>query len=196
MHLLKGLTTEGFLGLPKAAPVHLTYIPDTFVPYNCLKYYPNRHIGVHFFIHDYRFTRVWSHLEETLRSLAKYDVVIATDDSLFLDVPLIANLRNLYKNRLFTAVGQRMGLTVIPSFSCGNPKDINLYCDGLPQGGCIAVGGMGTNKSPANRIIYEYCLREMCKQKRPDLLLLYGGDPPSGVDVPIYKIPTFIEKFQ
>ena len=192
-HLLHDIPREGVLGMPKASPVYFDRTPSLFVPYNCIKSYRTTHACVHFYIDDYHFSTVWKNLEQTLRNLAKYDAVISTDDSVFLDVPLIDNLCNVYKNRVFTAVGQRMGLKVVPSFSCGNPKDIAFYCDGLPEGGCIAVGGMGTNITRSKRAIFKYCVTEMCKRKHPNLLLVYGNNVDLGLDIPVVKIPTFVE---
>lgn len=195
MHLLEGIPREGILGMPKANPIHLTSFPTIYAPYNCRKSFNSNYIGIHFFIHDYLFKHVWSNLEYTLTQLSKYDLVFSTDDSVYLDRPLIDNLRNIYKNRVFTAVGQRMGMTIVPTFSCGNPDEIEFYCDGLPDGGCIAVGGMGTNRSHSQRAIVRYCVQEMVKRKHPDMLFTYGITYDLGLDIPIVRIPPFIEKF-
>ena len=195
-HLLKGLEFEGPLEMPKASPMCLDTVPEVYVPFNCLNAAHGSHVCVHFYIHDYLFKRIWGGLEEYLEHLARYDAVIATDDSVFMDVPLVANLCSVYRNRLFTAVGQRMGVNVIPSFSCGNPRDIDIYCDGLPEGGCIAVGGMGTNRTHAQRSIFRYCVRAMCARKHPDMLLVYGSDVDLGLNVPVVHIPTFVEQLR
>lgn len=192
-HLLNGIPREGFLEMPKAQPVHLEKMPNLFVPFNCIKSCNTTHACVHFFINDYLFKRIWGRLEWYLKVLSKYDVVISTDDSVYLDIPLIDNMRNVFKNRVFTAVGQRMGLNVVPSFSCGDPKHIDFYCDGLPDGGCIAVGGMGTNRTRSERAIFKYCVREMCKRKHPEMLLVYGSNTNLELNIPVIKMPTFVE---
>lgn len=195
-HLLHGIPREGILEMPKARPVYLKSLPKLYVPFNCLKKCNTTHACVHFYIDDYRFNRVWQNLEHYMEMFVKYDVVISTDNSVFLDVPLIDNMCNVFKNRVFTAVGQRMGVNVIPSFSCGNPKDIDLYCDGLPDGGCIAVGGMGTNKNRSERAIFKYCVREMCERKHPNLLLIYGNNTDLDLDIPVVRIPTYVENLR
>lgn len=195
-HLLNGIEREGFLGMPKALPVYMERVPDLFVPYCCRKSCQTTHACIHFYIDDYKFNAVWGRLEQTLKSLSKYDAVISTDDSVFLDLPLIDNMRNVFKNRVFTAVGQRMGLNVIPSFSCGNPVDIEFYCDGLPEGGCIAVSCMGTDSTRSQQLMLKYCVQEMCKRKHPDLLLVYGSKTDLGVSVPIVRIPTFVDNLR
>lgn len=196
MHLLEGVQREGPLGMPKAQPVYIEHYPTEYVPFSNLKSCTSTHVGVHFFIYDYLFKCIWSRLEFYLNKLKKYDLVISTDDSVFLDFPLIDNLRNVYKSRVFTVVGQKMGVNVVPTFSCGNPNDIDFYCDGLPEGGCIAVGGMGTNSSRGKRALFKYCVEEMCKRKHPDQLLIYGSDVKLDLNIPIVRIPTFVEQLR
>lgn len=196
VYLLNGIRRGGWYQMPKANPVNLDKLPDEFVPFNCLKSCKSTNVGVHFFIHDYLFRSVWDNLEATFARLAKYDLVIATDDSVFMDLPLMDNMRNVYKNRVFTAVGQRLGLTVVPSFSCGDPKDVESYCEGLPEGGCIAVGGMGTNRSPALKAIFRYCVSEMVRIKHPDMLLVYGSKADLKLDIPVINIPTYVDKLR
>lgn len=193
-HLLQNVPREGLLGMPKAAPAHIDWLPRSFVPFNCLNSSGTTHVGVHFYIYDYLFKRIWGNLEYYLRQLSRYDLVISTDDSVFLDAPLIDNLRSVYKSRVFTVLGQQYGMNVVPTFSCGNPKDIEFYCDGLPEGGCIAVGGMGTNSNRSLRSIFRYCVREMCVRKHPDTLLVYGNNTDLGLDIPVHHIPTYTDR--
>lgn len=195
-HLLEGVEREGILGMPKAKPVHVETVPKVFIPYNQVNSQKSNSVGVHFYIYDYLYNSVWVQLVRCLMRLMRFPLVISTDDSVFLDRPLIDNLRNVYKSRVFTVVGQRMGVNVVPTFSCGNPKDVDYYCDGLPDGGCIAVGGMGTNRNRSLRAIFKYCVREMCERKHPDKLLIYGSNVDLELDIPIVRIPTFVESLR
>ena len=196
IYLLKDIPAEGPFDMPKCEPVHIKRIPGSFVPYCCLSSHTKSNIGVHFFIHDYRFHHIWGRLEQTIKALRRFELVLSTDDSVFLDAPLIANLHSIYKSRVFTAVGQRLGVNVVPTFTCGSPNDIDYYCDGLPERSCIAVGGMGTNKSESIQAIFRYCVQEMCKRKHPELLLIYGSNTKLDVDTPIIRISPFIGKFK
>lgn len=85
---------------------------------------------------------------------------------------------------------------MVPSFSCGDPKDVESYCEGLPEGGCIAVGGMGTNRSPALKAIFRYCVSEMVRIKHPDMLLVYGSKADLKLDIPVINIPTYVDKLR
>jgi hypothetical protein len=193
IHLLADIPREGHFQMPKAQPVNVNEFPQFYIPYSNLRKGMPVHIGVHFFIHDFLFGNVWNNLKKVLLELKKYDLVISTDDSVFMDTPLFDNMRVVFKNRAFTAVGQKLGVNVIPCFSCGDPKYIEYYCDGLPEGGCIAVSAMGTNRKRSVTKIFKYCVHEMCERKHPETLLVYGSNADLGLNIPVIHIPTFVE---
>lgn len=54
---------------------------------------------------------------------------------------------------------------------------------------------MGTNGCRSKQDIFRYCVKEMVRIKHPNALLVYGTNQDLGLDIPVLRIPTFVEKF-
>ena len=86
---LYGSETVSPYGVPSLEPVTLdgTF---PFIPFNCAKTSTVRAgLGVHFFIDDYLFERVWHDPDRYAQMLSDFRVVMSPDFSLFTDLSLI-----------------------------------------------------------------------------------------------------------
>lgn len=54
---------------------------------------------------------------------------------------------------------------------------------------------MGTNGCRSKQDIFRYCVKEMVRIKHPNALLVYGTNQDLGLDIPVLRIPTFVENF-
>ena len=63
-------------------------IPSELIPFNYARSYPDRKVGVHFFIDDYQFERLWRFPDRYIPLLQEYDCVLTPDFSIYVDMPL------------------------------------------------------------------------------------------------------------
>ena len=140
---LYGFETVGPYGIPSLEPVKLdgTF---PFIPFNCAKTSTVRAgLGVHFFIDDYLFERVWHDPDRYAQMLSDFRVVMSPDFSLFTDYPVAVQIYNHWRKHLLGAYWQRLGMTVIPSI-CWSDESSFAWCfDGEPVGGTVAVSSVG-----------------------------------------------------
>ncbi len=68
---------------------------------------------VHFYMHDYKFERVWNNPKKYLPILKKFKGVITTDFSLYREMPIAMQIWNTYRNRALAYYLQSNGINII-----------------------------------------------------------------------------------
>lgn len=99
---------------------------------------PSEH-GVHFFVDDYQFNRIWAHPDNYLSMMARFDTVCTPDFSTYTDFPRIIQIYNHYRKHWLGAYWQAHGIKVIPTISWSTPDSFAWCFDGEPIGGAVAV---------------------------------------------------------
>lgn len=150
--------------------------------------------GVHFFLDDYRFERVWHDLKRYAEMLTEYQAVTSPDFSLFTDYPLAVQLWNHYRKHYIGAYLQRCGIKVYPSICWSDSRSFDFCFDGEPIGGCIAISSVGTQMSKETKRNFLAGYEEMIKRLEPTTILFYGTVPKE-CDGNIVKINAFQEKW-
>lgn len=187
---LGGYETDGPYGIPRLAPATFDGTLS-FIPFNCAKTDSMRaRHGVHFFIDDYLFERVWKDPVRYAQMLMDFRAVMTPDFSLFTDYPVAVQLYNHWRKHLLGAYWQRMGMTVIPSI-CWSDESSFAWCfDGEPVGGTVAVSSVGAQKSPAARKLFLCGYREMMRRLKPEKILFFG-DVPDGCEGNLEHHPAY-----
>lgn len=173
LNLCESMDFVGAYDMPSLKPydgdVNVKYIPFnralSSVDYGC---------GVHFFIDDYQFERIWRLPERYLPVLKRFSCVIAPDFSLFVDVPRSVNIWNVYRNRTIARWLQDNGVPVIPSVSWGSLDTLEFCFDGIPERSVVAIGHTAYGRSEPQRESFLMGVRNLVEQKNPSLLLVYG----------------------
>ncbi len=178
---LGDFATEGSYGIPILKPAHLTErIP--WIPFNCAKTDKLRAAhGIHFFIDDYLFQRVWHDPARYALLLKDFQAVMTPDFSLFTDYPMAVQLYNHWRKHLLGAYWQSLGMTVIPSICWSDHASYDWCFDGEPVGGTVAVSSVGTQKSRAARALFMDGYNEMLRRLRPEKVIFFG-DVPEGCE--------------
>ena len=143
--------TEGKYGIPRLSPVRL---PErlNWLPFNCARTDKRRSAhGIHFFVDDYLFERVWNDPARYALLLSDFRAVMTPDFSLFTDYPLPVQIYNHWRKHLLGAYWQDRGLTVIPSVCWSDKSSFDWCFDGEPVGGTVAVSSVGTQNRSAER---------------------------------------------
>ncbi|MBE6933404.1 MAG: DUF4417 domain-containing protein [Ruminococcaceae bacterium] len=146
--------------------------------------------GVHFYIDDYLFERVWHDPHRYAKLLAEFPAIMTPDFSLFTDYPRAVQIYNHYRKHRLGAYWQSLGMTVIPSICWSDEDSLNWCFDGEPVGGCVSVSSVGTQKNPAARNLFLMGYREMMSQLQPEKIIFFG-DVPAGCDGNIEQHPAF-----
>jgi len=167
----------GEFDIPEMKPVHVDNLKDIPIQgFNfALKEKHPENIGVHFFLHDYQFERVWKYPDRYIDVLKKFAYVLSPDFSVYYDIPKVVQLYNLYRNRWCGRFWQDHGITVIPTFSLGTIDLFNAFCTGIPEHSTIAVSTMGDGRW-GNYATLKAFWDTMIYKLKPETILLYGKD--------------------
>lgn len=147
---------------------------DSLIPFNKAKTNYRKDVGVHFFIDDYQFERVWKSPQLYVEMLRKYRFVCAPDFSLYLDMPMAAKIWNVYRSRLITAYWQSKGLKVVPVLQWAEPETWKFCFDGVKPGGTLAVSTLGAARNKLTKQIWTAGMSEAIRKLHPATILLYG----------------------
>lgn len=150
-------------------------IPTKIIPFNQAITYKHTDCGVHFYIDDYQFERIWRQPEKYIPMLKRFQCVIAPDFSLFVDVPAVVNMWNVYRNRIIASWMQQNGVSVIPSASWGNIDTFKYCFDGIPDNSVVAVGRASKGKVDSQRVLWDIGVDELIRKKSPQKLIIYGS---------------------
>ncbi len=147
--------------------------------------------GVHFFIDDYQFERLWSNPDRYIEKLKEYECVIAPDFSPYGDMPLATQLYNHYRKHWIACYMQLNGIKVIPCIRAStDERSLKFYLDGEPKKSVVCISSMWASKNK------EYFLKEyntMFDTLKPCKVLVYGK-PVDGLRGNIEYIENFTSK--
>lgn len=165
----------GKYDIPEMYPVHINNLKD--IPLQgfnfALKEQHPENIGVHFFLHDYQFERVWNYPDRYIDVLKKFAFVLSPQFSTYSDMPKLTQMWNVYKNRWCGRYWQEHGIKVIPSITWGSDVDLEYCLDGIPEHSTIAISTTGDGRWGNYKTIHEFYDKTLNKLK-PDTVLLYG----------------------
>lgn len=111
----------GKYGIPEIEPVYECDV-NNWISFNYVKKYSTKKdndMGVHFFLYDHQFERVWNTPDKYITYLSRYNCVLSPDFSIFPDFPLAVNLFNHYRKHWLAKYWQERGITVIPTICWG-----------------------------------------------------------------------------
>ena len=129
--------------------------------------------GVHFFIDDYQFTRLWAMPDAYLQMLRRFPAVMTPDFSTYTDFPKVIQLYNHYRKHWLGAYWQHDGMLVVPTISWSDAKSFEWCFDGEPVGGCVAVSSVGSLNDAANKAMFLDGYREMIARLKPTQIIFY-----------------------
>jgi hypothetical protein len=116
------------------------------------------------------------------------------DHSIFVDVPDVVNMYNVYKSRFAGAYWQHCGYNVIPTLTYGKADSFRYCFDGLPERSIIAVGCLGIDWCSPSQELWTMAMHELVYRLHPTKILVYGEEHPlSGIDVPVIFIKPFVK---
>lgn len=185
----------GEFGIPAIEPVQFDGSCD-FVGFNFAKTAKNRtEKGVHFFIDDYQFNRLWTNIDRYVDMLQQFKYVMTPDFSTYTDFPKAIQIYNHYRKHWVGAYLQEAGVQIIPTISWSTLDSFEWCFDGEPVGGTVAISSVGCMNSKAKKELFLSGYEEMVKRLQPESIIFYGTVPDE-CKGNIVRINAFTDKFK
>jgi len=168
---------SGFYQMPIIEAVDHT--PKSLIGFNYVKSASDamKQSGVHFFIDDYQFERLWNNPYDYITALEEFDCVLTPDFSLYMDMPRAMKIWNVYRSRLLGQLWQNSGLIVIPTLQWAERETFEFCFDGLAGGGTYAVSTVGVMRDKNAQKIWSEGMQYAIDVLNPKRIVCYGTKP-------------------
>ncbi|MBQ9363999.1 MAG: DUF4417 domain-containing protein [Bacteroidaceae bacterium] len=171
--------------------------PEMFFPFNVAVSCRDYNSGVHFYIDDYQFERVWQQPERYPQLLERFRCVVAPDFSQYADMPRAMRVWQSYRGKALAAWWQKEGVRVIPNATWSTPDSFSYCFEGIPTDSVVAVNCMGIRSSPLSMYFWRLGYEEMFRRLRPRLILRYGDMMPGErEDISVYYPNEYIKRLK
>lgn len=151
------------------------YIPSKLIGFNYAKSSKEKNVGIHFYLDDYQFERLWNKPEDYIEILKQYECILSPDFSLYMDMPMPMKIWNIYRSRLIGQYYQSQGIKVIPTLSWAEEETFQFCFEGIPQGSIVSISTIGVKRNEEALKIWEQGVDELIKRIKPSTILIYGG---------------------
>ena len=165
--------TEGFYQMPIIK--NDNYIPKEIIGFNYAKTSKEKNVGIHFYLDDYQFERLWNKPEDYTNILKQYNCIFSPDFSLYMDMPMAIKIWNIYRSRLIGQYYQEQGIKVIPTLSWAEKETFQFSFDGIPKGSIVSISTIGVKRNKEALEIWKNGVDELIKRIKPSTILIYGG---------------------
>jgi hypothetical protein len=174
---------EGILEIPKIKEF-TGEMPIKVIPFSKRKQSKNGEEYILFYEHDKTFGDVLKNPKKYLEEFKKFKGIITIDASLYRDMPLIAQIANVYRSRAIGYYYQKHGINVICNCrwsdersytNCILPEKFAFL--GIPKNNVISVGSYGCIQGKENKKYFIEGFREMMKELNPKVVIIYGAIP-------------------
>lgn len=165
----------GKYDIPQIEPVTELYIKD-WIGFNFVATTKKSRetTGVHFYIDDYQFERIWNLPKRYADVLKEFGAVMTPDFSVYRDFPEAVRIFNHYRKHWCGAYWQTLGVNVIPTIEWSTQDNYEWCFDGEPQGGIVAVSNVGIMRDKELRANYMKGYKEMLVRLQPKEVLMFG----------------------
>lgn len=150
------------------------YIPDNLIGFNYAKISKEKDAGIHFYLDDYQFERLWNRPQDYINILKKYKCILSPDFSLYLDMPMPMKIWNTYRSRQIGQYYQKQGIKVIPTLSWAEKETFDFCFEGIPRGSIVSISTIGVRKNKNALSIWKDGVNELIKRINPSTILIYG----------------------
>lgn len=152
------------------------FIPSDLIGFNYAKTSENKQTGIHFYLDDYQFERIWNNPDDYVDILGQYECILSPDFSLYLDMPMPMKIWNVYRSRQIGQFYQSKGIKVIPTISWAEKDTFEFAFKGIPKGSVISISTIGVKRDAEALKIWQDGMDAMIKEIQPSTILVYGGE--------------------
>ena len=151
------------------------FVPTKLKGFNYMLTSEDKQCGIHFFVDDYQFERIWREPYKYVDAISQYECMLSPDFSLYLDMPMSMKIWNIYRSRLIGQFLQDNGVKVIPTISWAEEETFEFCFDGIPKGSIVAISTIGIKRNKENFDIWRKGVDAMIEKIGPSTILCYGG---------------------
>lgn len=163
--------------VPRILPMEIEE-PVEMIGFNfAAKHRHPEQVGVHFFLKDYQFSRLWTSPDIYTDMLRKFRFVCTPDFSMFTDFPLALQINSHYRKHWLGAYWQSKGITVIPTICWSDERSFDWCFDGEPENSTVAVSSVGTQMERRAKSLFLLGYEQMISRLQPKMVLFHGRIP-------------------
>lgn len=151
------------------------FIPTKLIGFNYAKTSKEKNVGIHFYLDDYQFERIWNKPEDYIDILKQYECILSPDFSLYMDMPMPMKIWNTYRSRLIGQYYQNQGIKVIPTLSWAEKETFEFCFEGIPKGSVVSISIIGVKRNKEALKIWKAGVDELIRRIEPSTILIYGG---------------------
>lgn len=133
--------------------------------------------GVHFFLDDYQFNRLWNRPDKYIPLLSKFKYVLSPDFSMYTDYPKAMQMWKHYQKHWLGAYMELFGIKVIPTVGWSDKESFKWCFDGDPRNSIVAVSSIGTQKDKESKQLFLEGYNKMLEVLKPTKILFWGNIP-------------------
>ena len=167
----------GKYDIPRILPMEVEQ-PVEMIGFNfAAKYRHPEHVGIHFFLKDYQFSRLWTSPDMYTEMLRRFRFVCTPDFSMYTDFPLALQINSHYRKHWLGAYWQSKGITVIPTICWSDERSFEWCFDGEPEKSTVAVSSVGTQLNERSKSLFLLGYQQMMSRLQPKMVLFHGRIP-------------------
>ena len=134
--------------------------------------------GVHFFLDDYQFNRLWNRPDKYIQLLLKFKYVLSPDFSMYTDYPKAMQMWKHYQKHWLGAYMELFGIKVIPTIGWSDKDSFKWCFDGEPRNSIVAISSIGTQRDKKSKQLFLEGYNKMLEVLKPTKILFWGNIPP------------------
>ena len=176
LQLATFINRAGDYDIPKMLPVHECDVKN-WIGFNFARGTDKEeraNTGLHFYLDDYQFQRLWADPERYIPLLSSFQAVMSPDFSVYSDFPKAAKIWNVYRNMWLACYWQCYGMTVIPTIMWGAPDTFDYCFDGFPTDSIVSVSTDGSAMSDERNTSFMTGYNEMLDRLPPSGIIVHG----------------------
>lgn len=190
---------DGFYNIPILKPLHLkSFTNCKFIGFNYASTSKNQReeLGIHFYLEDYQFIRLWNNIDYYVPLLSKFKYVMSPDFSLYADFPKALQIYNHYRKHWLGGYLQTNGIKIIPTISWAQKDSFEWCFDGEPTQSVVSVSSVGSQQNERSKELFLRGYEEMLKKLKPEAVIFYGNVPKECSGNHIIPIESFQNRFR
>lgn len=186
----------GKYDIPEIQPEYIDIHRLEWIPFNYAKTAKDRaNKGIHFYIDDYQFTRLWQRPAEYIDMLQEFGAVCTPDFSLYSEMPFTLQLYNHYRKQWLGAYWQALGIHVIPTLCWCGLSSFEWCLDGTPKNSIVSISNVGARNSAKERDAFSVQCQKAIEILQPSEIL-WNGKCPLEFDWNVTYIKTHQERMR
>lgn len=150
--------------------------------------------GLHFYIDDYKFQRIWNYPNRYIDFLKRFDYVIMPDFSLYYNFPQALQIYNKYRNHWLAAYFSVNGVNIVPDISLSTPECFDWSAEAYPHNSLVAFCDVGSKRDKSSREVIPQAFEFMREKLTPSHIIYFTRAKSvdfAADDITVVRLPFF-----